>query len=354
MIEIDGASRGMGILHVVKKIAPKKVRIEWRSGRFGSPSRGGSAASRTSPTGSRLKSERYGDDAVANEHRAARLAGKIPLTSLYTAGTGGQIFFHALKTQGKLIGTRCSPCDQVYLPARSFCERCFAELTEQVEVKRTGRLVSYTLSYVDHDGAGLRRPLALGLVQLEGATTLILHRLLGVNGPTEGKSAAESRPSSNRKRSVSAPSSILKAFVWFLESHSLLSHRSAKHDCEGKVRFFPKAAQCPGRRRCSRCPDHSVPCRHYFIRIPQLGSTETRGTTVPQRSRWVSASGVDIAQRCFEGRLSLIATTCERKMTLKFHSRTPSRSQDCTSLPAFSDVRNPGLSEGRRFTARRF
>jgi uncharacterized OB-fold protein len=113
--------------------------------------------------------------------------GKIPLTSLYTAGTGGQIFFHALKTQGKLIGTRCSPCDQVYLPARSFCERCFAELTEQVEVKRTGRLVSYTLSYVDHDGARLRRPLALGLVQLEGATTLILHRLLGVNGPTEVK-----------------------------------------------------------------------------------------------------------------------------------------------------------------------
>ena len=27
VIEIDGASRGMGILHVVKKIAPKKVRI---------------------------------------------------------------------------------------------------------------------------------------------------------------------------------------------------------------------------------------------------------------------------------------------------------------------------------------
>jgi uncharacterized OB-fold protein len=113
--------------------------------------------------------------------------GKIPLTSLYTAGTGGQIFFHALKTQGKLIATRCRPCEQVYLPARSFCERCFAELTEQVEVKRTGRLVSYTISYVDHDGARLRRPLALGLVQLEGATTLMLHYLLSVDDPTEVK-----------------------------------------------------------------------------------------------------------------------------------------------------------------------
>jgi uncharacterized OB-fold protein len=109
--------------------------------------------------------------------------GKIPLTSLYTAGTGGQIFFHALKAQGKLIATRCNPCAQVYLPARSFCERCFAELTEQVEVKRTGRLFSYTISYVDHDGARLRRPLALGLVQLEGVTTLMLHRLLDVGDP---------------------------------------------------------------------------------------------------------------------------------------------------------------------------
>jgi uncharacterized protein len=113
--------------------------------------------------------------------------GEIPLTSLYTAGTGGQIFFHALKTQGKLIATRCVPCAQIYLPARSFCERCFAELKEQVEVKRTGRLVSYTVCYVDRDGARLRRPVALGLVQLDGATTFFLHYLLGVNDPREVK-----------------------------------------------------------------------------------------------------------------------------------------------------------------------
>src|SRR4030095_8384371 len=114
--------------------------------------------------------------------------GKIPLTSLYTAGTGGQIFFHALKTQGKLIGTRCRLCEQVYLPARSFCERCFAELKEPVEVKRTGRLVSYTLCYVDLDGARLRRPVGLGLVHLEGAPTPLLHYPLEVNDLTEVKS----------------------------------------------------------------------------------------------------------------------------------------------------------------------
>ena len=113
--------------------------------------------------------------------------GEIPLTSLYTAGTGGQIFFQALKAQGKLVGTRCRSCEQIYVPARSFCERCFAELNEQVEVKRTGRLVSYTICYVDHDGARLRLPVALALVQLEGATTVMLHRLLDASESTEVK-----------------------------------------------------------------------------------------------------------------------------------------------------------------------
>ena len=45
--------------------------------------------------------------------------GTIPLTSLYTAGSGGQIFFEALKRRAQLIATRCRPCKQVYLPADS-------------------------------------------------------------------------------------------------------------------------------------------------------------------------------------------------------------------------------------------
>jgi uncharacterized OB-fold protein len=111
--------------------------------------------------------------------------GAIPLTSSYTAGVGGQIFFDALKQHGKLIGMRCRPCKQVYLPARCFCERCLGALTEQVEVKPTGRLVSYTFCHVDRDGRLLRRPRALALVQLDGATTVLLHYMLDVSGPDQ-------------------------------------------------------------------------------------------------------------------------------------------------------------------------
>jgi hypothetical protein len=111
--------------------------------------------------------------------------GSIPLTSLYTAGRGGQIFFKALKERGELVGTRCPPCKQVYVPARAFCERCFAELTETVVVKPQGTLASFTMSHFDRDRRPLSKPQALALVRLDGATTLMLHCLLKVSDPSK-------------------------------------------------------------------------------------------------------------------------------------------------------------------------
>jgi uncharacterized OB-fold protein len=120
-----------------------------------------------------------------NDHRLWH--GEIPIRSLYTAGAGGQIFFKALKERGELIGTRCNSCKQVYVPARQFCERCFAELTETAQVKRAGTLKSFTCCYVDHNGNRLRQPQMWALVQLDGASTLFLHRLLAVNDPAQVK-----------------------------------------------------------------------------------------------------------------------------------------------------------------------
>jgi len=132
--------------------------------------------------------------------------GEIPIQSLYTAGVGGQIFFKALKDRGELVGTRCGNCSQVYLPARQFCERCFSELTETVQVKSTGTLKSFTCCFHDHDGTRLARPKMWALVQLEGATTVILHRLLGANDPTQirigNKVQAVIKPKTKRNGSI--------------------------------------------------------------------------------------------------------------------------------------------------------
>jgi uncharacterized OB-fold protein len=111
--------------------------------------------------------------------------GGIPLESRYTAGLGGQVFFQALKERGELVGTRCAACKQVYVPARAFCERCFAELTEEVKVSPEGTLVSFTFSAYDRDANRLTEPVALALVKLDGATTTMLHRLLRVTSPEQ-------------------------------------------------------------------------------------------------------------------------------------------------------------------------
>jgi uncharacterized OB-fold protein len=110
---------------------------------------------------------------------------EIPIQSLYTAGVGGRTFFSALRDRGELVGSRCAPCGQVYLPARLFCERCFAELTEQVPVRPEGTIKSFTLVYVDRDNQLVQPPVCLALVQLDGATTFFLHKVIDVNDPSQ-------------------------------------------------------------------------------------------------------------------------------------------------------------------------
>ena len=107
-----------------------------------------------------------------------RWPGSIPVRHRYTPGRAGEVFFTALRDGGVLLGSRCTPCDVVYAPARSFCERCFAALSADVEVGPGGELVSFTIAFVDVDGAPIDEPVVFGLVRLEGADTVFLHRVL--------------------------------------------------------------------------------------------------------------------------------------------------------------------------------
>ncbi len=71
-------------------------------------------------------------------HQAVAWRGDLPITSRYSAGIAGERFFRAIKDEARFLGTRCEACDLVYVPATIFCERCFAELDEWVEVPSTG------------------------------------------------------------------------------------------------------------------------------------------------------------------------------------------------------------------------
>jgi uncharacterized OB-fold protein len=110
---------------------------------------------------------------------ARTVDGGLPVSFHYTPGVGNTAFFEALRDRGVLLGSRCASCGVTFLPARIFCERCFAELAADTECGPGGTLESFTTGYVGIDGEPLDEPVAIGLVKLDGADTVLMHRLLG-------------------------------------------------------------------------------------------------------------------------------------------------------------------------------
>ena len=110
---------------------------------------------------------------------ARTIDGALPVAFHYTPGVGNTAFFEALRDHGVLLGSRCEACEFTYLPARIFCERCFAELQADTECGPGGILESFTVGYVGIDGEALDEPVTVGLVKLDNADTVLMHLLIG-------------------------------------------------------------------------------------------------------------------------------------------------------------------------------
>lgn len=115
---------------------------------------------------------------IARLEEVRRAEGDIPIRHRYTPGVAGEVFFEALRDRGVILGSRCERCSYTYVPARLFCERCFAELAADVEVGPGGTLRSFTIGFVGVEGGPLPAPVTLGLVQLDGADAVLLHVVL--------------------------------------------------------------------------------------------------------------------------------------------------------------------------------
>lgn len=112
--------------------------------------------------------------------------GRMPVSHRYTAGLAGERFFQALQERAVFLATRCERCNVTYCPARAFCERCLAALDTDFEVGPAGTLESFTIVHVGLDGERLDPPVAVGLVRLDGADTVLVHRLGGPEGKPLG------------------------------------------------------------------------------------------------------------------------------------------------------------------------
>jgi uncharacterized OB-fold protein len=116
---------------------------------------------------------------VATNAECGRWEGSFPLEHLYTVGVAGERVLRELEAEGRLLGSRCTACQVTYAPARQYCERCLARLNEWVDIPLIGTLASYTVVHRDVDGRRLDPPQLVGLIALDGADGVFLHRLGG-------------------------------------------------------------------------------------------------------------------------------------------------------------------------------
>lgn len=104
--------------------------------------------------------------------------GQIYIPNTYSAGAVGSRFLIALRDKGQILGTRCSTCNRVYVPARSVCKDCFAQLDEWVEVSDMGTVLSYS---IDYEAKPIIQPaeppIIYAVIQLDGADTGLVHML---------------------------------------------------------------------------------------------------------------------------------------------------------------------------------
>ena len=114
-----------------------------------------------------------------------KIPGELSVSFRYTPGVGNTAFFEALRDRGELLGSRCEHCGVTYLPARVFCERCLRELEPAVPCGLEGVLTSWTVARVDVDDGPLDEPVIYGLVRLDGADTVLLHRLIDLESDPE-------------------------------------------------------------------------------------------------------------------------------------------------------------------------
>lgn len=112
------------------------------------------------------------------------IEGKIQISYEWSLGKAGERFFTELMDHKKVMGTKCRQCGRVLVPPRIFCEECFVEDMEWMEVSPKGSLVTFGDSYFSTEGKKLDEPWMLGIVKLDGCDGGLIH-FIGETRPEE-------------------------------------------------------------------------------------------------------------------------------------------------------------------------
>lgn len=76
--------------------------------------------------------------------------------------------------EGKLVGRRCGACGMVYIPAVTYCRKCFTDIEELVSLPHTGTVRTFTVNLADVRGNELDEPQVIGCFQLDGSDSWLM------------------------------------------------------------------------------------------------------------------------------------------------------------------------------------
>jgi len=103
--------------------------------------------------------------------------GQIPMSYIYTVGRAGDKFFKELKN-GKIFGAKCEACNTTYVPAKIFCEKCFARLEDKyLNVGTKGIVYTFTECYETYEGIRKDKPSVVAVIQIDGTQGFLVHWL---------------------------------------------------------------------------------------------------------------------------------------------------------------------------------
>ena len=99
----------------------------------------------------------------------------------WSAGVATARFLRGLKNK-EIWGRHCDGCGRTMVPPRMYCEICYRNTDRWVKLKDTGKVVTYSVAYVNSDASRRSEPIVIAVIEVGGASPLmgILHLLGGV------------------------------------------------------------------------------------------------------------------------------------------------------------------------------
>ena len=118
-------------------------------------------------------------DELENREPIVAVQGMVLSDVTFDVGEIGTRFFAELRDNKKIYGIECRKCKRVYVPPRNSCKECFDKLVDWVEVGDEGTLITFTTVYAPVANQPKDPPFTLGIIQLDGADTGLVHLVEG-------------------------------------------------------------------------------------------------------------------------------------------------------------------------------